>query len=82
MNQKSALISTAEEILSVRRHYPQASLADLYDARTMPMDLLSAHKKNDKEVMKAYSFSTHKETTDTEYLAMLFNLYSIITSNK
>ena len=48
------LILAAEKILKVRKNYPDASLADLYDDLTMPKDLREAHREVDKIVMRMY----------------------------
>ena len=50
------LIMAAEKILKVRKNYPDASLADLYDEITMPKELRDAHRKVDKIVMKIYNY--------------------------
>ncbi|MBR5912972.1 MAG: hypothetical protein IKZ58_01230 [Selenomonadaceae bacterium] len=50
------LIMAAEKILKVRKNYPDASLADLYDEITMPKELRAAHRKVDKIVMKIYNY--------------------------
>ena len=50
------LIMAAEKILKVRKNYPDASLADLYDEITMPKELREAHRKVDKIVMKIYNY--------------------------
>ena len=47
---------TASAILTARRNYPDASLADLYDPLIMPKDLRKAHEANDRAVMEAYDF--------------------------
>ena len=54
--QVSAIEQTAQKILDVRKNYPDATLADLYDELTMPADLRDAHKKNDRAVASAYGF--------------------------
>ncbi len=64
---------TAQEILNARKKYPNASLADLYDDLSMPMELRRAHQLNDIAVMKAYNFST--KMTESECVSMLMNLY-------
>ncbi|MBQ7475930.1 MAG: hypothetical protein IJT06_00875 [Selenomonadaceae bacterium] len=52
----AALKNSAQKILDVRKNYPNASLADLYDEITMPKDLRAAHRANDKVVMKIYGY--------------------------
>ena len=43
--QKNLIEQTAQNVLNVRKNYPNATLADLYDELTMPADLRAAHKK-------------------------------------
>ena len=52
--QRRAVETAAQKILYVRKNYPDATLADLYDPLTMPKDLRDAHKKNDSAVAAAY----------------------------
>lgn len=71
--QKARIEQTAQEILDARALYPDASLADLYDPVTMPIELRKAHQANDKAVMDAYGFSPNM--TDDEIVAELMKLY-------
>lgn len=48
------LILAAEKILKIRKKYPEASLADLYDDLTMPKELREAHRQVDKIAMRIY----------------------------
>lgn len=52
--QKVKIEQTAQAILDARDHYPDSSLADLYDESTMPPELRKAHQMNDKAVWEAY----------------------------
>lgn len=45
---------TAQSILDARSQHPDATLADLYDPLTMPVDLRKAHEANDRAVDAAY----------------------------
>ena len=63
----------ASNILSIRKKYPKSCLADLYNPITMPTDLLKAHKKLDKAVLKLYGLKVN--STDEEILATLFSMY-------
>jgi len=72
-NLRKKIEQTAQNILDVRKKYPDASLADLYDPTLMPKDLRDAHKKNDLAVMEAYGFD--KNFSDEEILAELMTLY-------
>ena len=68
---------TAQAILNTRAKYPDSSLADLYDERTMPPDLRKAHKENDKAVMAAYGFDP--KMSEAEIVAELFRMYERLT---
>jgi hypothetical protein len=70
---------TAKAILRVRKQFPKASLADLYDPLTMPKELLQAHLNNDKAVSQAYGFKFKNQTDDT-YVKALFRLYQQLTN--
>lgn len=63
----------AQAVLDARLQYPQSTLADLYDPRTMPPVLLKAHQALDKAVDKAY----RPEPFDNERqrIEYLFGLY-------
>ncbi len=47
---------TAQGILDARKLYPKSTLADLYDVRSMPVELRKAHRANDEAVVSAYGF--------------------------
>ena len=47
----------SQAVLNARNDYSGNSLADLYDPRTMPPELLKAHQNLDRAVMKLYGFS-------------------------
>ena len=70
---KNKIEQTAQKILDIRNKYKDSSLADLYDVRFMPVDLLKAHQANDRAVMKAYGFKS--SMTESEIVAELFKLY-------
>lgn len=73
-NQKARIEKTAQAILDARAKYPDASLADLYDERTMPSELRKAHQENDKAVMEAYGFDW-RHMTESDCVAELMKLY-------
>ena len=79
---ESGLISeleiTGNNILNSRMLYPNASLADLYDELTMPIELIKAHETNNKAVDKAYGFTG--EDDDASRVAFLFERYEELTS--
>ncbi len=77
--QKARIEQTAQGILDARAKYPDCSLADLYEERTMPLELRNAHRANDFAVMVAYGFS--KKITESECVAELMRLYRKLTEN-
>ena len=66
----------AWNILQVRKKYPDASLADLYDPIAMPKDLRDAHKKNDLAVMDLYGFDY--DMTDEDIACALAERYNFL----
>jgi hypothetical protein len=70
--QRQAIEKAAQAVLDARAHYPDSSLAVLYNPSTMPPDLATAHAKLDKAVDKAYN---RDFANDSERLAWLFQLY-------
>ncbi len=73
LDQRVIIEKTAQAILDARALYPQASLADLYDELTMPVELRRAHQENDRAVMAAYGFDI--KMSESECVAELFKLY-------
>jgi len=71
--QAGAIEQTASAILEARRHWPDSSLADLYDSTAMPDDLRRAHVANDRAVMRAYGFAPSED--ESQVVASLFRLY-------
>ncbi|HEX8227211.1 MAG TPA: DNA methyltransferase [Candidatus Saccharimonadales bacterium] len=51
---KTKVEQLAQEILDARSEFPESSLADLYDPRTMPPSLVKAHQMLDKLVDNLY----------------------------
>ena len=76
-NQKERISQTAQAILDARAHYPNSSLADLYDELTMPVELRKAHRANDAAVLEAYGFP--KDATESDIVARLFKMYQELT---
>jgi hypothetical protein len=74
----TAIETAAQAVLDARAQFPDASLADLYDPRTMPPDLAKAHTKLDKTVDAAYGYKG--ANNDGERVAFLFDLYQQMTS--
>ena len=79
-SQKTEIERLAQNVLDARAEFPDSSLADLYDPLTMPPSLAKAHKTLDRAVDRLY----RKEPfpTDTERVALLFDLYQQKTDNK
>lgn len=71
--QRAKIEKTAQGILDARALYPDSSLADLYDVKSMKPELLKAHKANDRAVMEAYGFS--KNMSESEIVAELMKMY-------
>lgn len=76
--QRIAVQNAATAVLEVRARYPGSSLATLYDALTMPVELVKAHDANDKAVDKAYGYKGAND--DAARVAFLFKLYEEATS--
>lgn len=72
--QRAKIEQTAQTILDARALYPDASLADLYDETTMPVELRRAHQNNDRAVMQAYGFKVG-EMTESQCVAELMRMY-------
>jgi hypothetical protein len=71
---KADLTRCAEDILLAREaHYP-ATIADLYDAETMPSNLREAHERNDEVLERIYIGRRFRN--DTERLEKLFAMYT------
>lgn len=77
---KGDLTRSAEEILLAREAHFPATIADLYDAKQMPVDLRRAHELNDELLERIYIGRRFRN--DTERLEKLFELYAKMTSEK
>lgn len=71
---KEIIRKTAQGIIEARALYPDRSLASLYKNITMPVELIKAHKANDRAVLAAYGLK--KDATEEEIVAHLFMLYA------
>lgn len=69
---------TANAILDARANFSGATLADLYDANTMPLELVKAHRANDEAVDACYGKTRFKN--ELERLEFLFDLYRQYTA--
>jgi hypothetical protein len=76
--QIAAIRSAAQTVLDARADFGGSSLADLYDPRSMPAELLKAHRKLDAAVDAAYGRKSFKN--DAERVAFLFERYRELTT--
>lgn len=76
---KADLTRCAEEILLAREAHFPATLAELYDAETMPDNLRVAHERNDEVLERIYIGRQFKN--DTERLEKLFELYTRMSAS-
>lgn len=72
--QKAKIEASAQAILDARALYPQATLADLYDELTMPIELRKAHQANDRAVWEAYGRAWNPNS-EPACVAHLMSLY-------
>lgn len=77
-NKKKIIENLAETILHIREHYPEKTLAELYDPDKMPEDLLKAHQALDIAVEKLYRDRPFKDSS--ERLQCLFKMYEKLAS--
>ncbi len=77
---RSDLTRCAENILLAREAHWPATIAELYDAETMPEDLRAAHDRNDETLERIYIGRRFKN--DTERLETLFQLYTEMTGKR
>jgi len=78
-SQKNTIEAAAQGVLDARKAHPDASLADLYDPLTMPLDLVKAHQVLDRAVDLAYGYKG--ASTDAARVAFLFERYRELTSD-
>ncbi len=76
--QRAAVGAAAQAVLDARLLYPNATLADLYDPLSMPVELTRAHEKLDRAVEKCYRSKPYQ--SDRSRVEYLFDLYSQMTS--
>jgi hypothetical protein len=72
--QRAKIAALAQAVLDARARYPESSLADLYDPRATPPELLKAHGALDAAVMKLYGFA--KDAPEAEIVAGLMERYA------
>lgn len=71
--------TAAQKILDARLTFPNSSLADLYDPRTMPQELTKAHQELDKAVDLAYR--PQPFISEAKRMEFLFELYEKYTAD-
>jgi hypothetical protein len=76
--QRESIEKLAQAVLEARAAHKGATLADLYDPNTMPVDLLKAHQALDRAVDAAYG--APKFSSEAERVKFLFALYQKITA--
>ena len=69
----NAIEKAANEVLNIRKKYPDSTMADMYDPLTMPSDLVKAHNNLDRAVDKCYR--SQPFTTELNRVEFLFGLY-------
>lgn len=79
--QREAIIAAGQKVLEARSLYPDRSLAQLYDPKAMPVELLEAHDLLDVEVDRAFG-AAGKVVTFRERQEILFDHYVALTSGK
>lgn len=78
--QKEKLTQSARAIILKREEYYPKSIADLYDPKKMPKDLLQVHEANDRLVDSLYRETPFAD--QNERLSHLFELYIKKTQGK
>ena len=71
---KESLEAAAQKVLVVRSGFPEATLAELYGAVTMPAELVRAHDELDK-VVDALYVPRRRFATEAARLVVLFERY-------
>ncbi len=71
--QRAEIEQLAQAVLDARAEFPDSTLADLYDPRSMPASLTRAHKALDRAVDRLYRRETFSD--DPARVAHLFELY-------
>ena len=76
-DQRARIEESANQILSAREKYPEASMADLYSNIILFPELMTAHRANDTAVLEAYGFP--KDASESDIDARLFKMYQDLT---
>ena len=77
--QIKAIETFAQQVLDVRKEFPDSSLADLYDPIGMPAKLTKAHQSLDKAVDAAYRSKPFE--SEAKRMEFLFELYEKYTAD-
>ena len=77
---KLKIEATAQGILDARELNQDCSLRDLYDEKTMPLELRKAHQANDKAVMAAYGYKV--SMAEPEIVDDLIKRYQELVAKK
>ena len=77
--QIQAIETAAQKVLDVREQFPNRSLADLYDTRFMPPELIKAHNELDKAV--DLSYRPQPFISEANRMEFLFGLYEKVTAD-
>ncbi len=72
------LARLAQQVLDARARHADSTLADIYDPKTMPLDLRKAHRALDEAVDRLYRKEPFK--SDRERVEHLFTLYEKMTA--
>lgn len=80
MDSAQIIAATAHGILDARALYPEMTLAQMYDEKTMPPELRAAHALNDRAVMEAYGFEP--DATEADIVAGLMERYNNLVQNE
>ena len=81
--QKAEIETLAQAVLDARAQYPDSTLADMYGETSMLFhtELLDAHRKLDRAVMKLYGFPS-KDFSEADCVAELMGLYQELVGQK
>ncbi len=77
---KTDLTRCAQDIILIREGHFPATMAELYDPESMPLDLCEAHARNDEVLERIYIGRRFRN--DTERLEKLFELYTKMTAGQ
>lgn len=76
--QRAAIESAAQAVLDARAAHPGSTLAALYDPLTMPVNLVTAHRKLDRVIVATYGLKG--SASGEVLLAALFDRYAELTN--